>query len=65
MFEVFLDIHAQAFLKEAGESMHSRVRETLEELALDPVPQGAKRIINDLCKYTIDALCKYTIVYVS
>ncbi|MDR7665966.1 type II toxin-antitoxin system RelE/ParE family toxin [Methanosarcina sp. Z-7115] len=45
MFEVFLDIHAQAFLKEAGESMHSRVKETLEELALDPVPQGAKRII--------------------
>ncbi len=45
MFEVFLDIPAQAFLEEAGESMHSRVRETLEELALDPVPQGAKRII--------------------
>lgn len=45
MFKVFLDIPAQTFLKEAGESMNSRVREILEELALDPVPQGAKRII--------------------
>ncbi len=45
MFKVFLDIPAQAYLKEAGEIMNSRVREILEELALDPVPQGAKRII--------------------
>jgi mRNA-degrading endonuclease RelE of RelBE toxin-antitoxin system len=45
MFEVFLDIPAQAFLKEAGESLRSRIRETLEELSLDPIPQGAKRII--------------------
>lgn len=45
MFKVFLDTPAQAYLKEAGEIMNSRVREILEELALDPVPQGAKRII--------------------
>lgn len=45
MFEVFFDIPAQDFMEEADESTHSRVRETLEELALDPVPQGAKRII--------------------
>ncbi|WP_269849939.1 hypothetical protein [Methanosarcina horonobensis] len=32
-------------MQNADESVHSRVRETLEELALDPVPQGAKRII--------------------
>ena len=46
MFEVFFDIPAQDFMKEADENTHSRVRETLEELALDPVPQGAKRIID-------------------
>lgn len=45
MFEVFFDIPAQDFMKEADENIHSRVRETLEELALDPVPQGAKRIL--------------------
>ncbi|WP_048139034.1 type II toxin-antitoxin system RelE/ParE family toxin [Methanosarcina horonobensis] len=45
MFEVFFDIPAQDFMQNADESVHSRVRETLEELALDPVPQGAKRII--------------------
>lgn len=45
MFEVFFDIPAQDFMEEADESTHSRVRETLEELALDPVPQGAKRIL--------------------
>jgi mRNA-degrading endonuclease RelE of RelBE toxin-antitoxin system len=45
MFEVFFDIPAQDFMKEADENTHSRVRETLEELAFDPVPQGAKRII--------------------
>ena len=45
MFKVLLDIPAYTFLAEADETMHSRVRETLEELALDPVPRGAKRII--------------------
>ncbi len=45
MFEVFFDIPAQDFLTEADESTHARIRETLEELALDPVPPGAKRII--------------------
>lgn len=45
MFEVFFDIPAQNFFTEADESTHARIRETLEELALDPVPQGAKRII--------------------
>lgn len=46
MFEVFFDIPAQDFMKEADENTHFRVKETLEELALDPVPQGAKRIID-------------------
>jgi mRNA-degrading endonuclease RelE of RelBE toxin-antitoxin system len=45
MFEVFLDIPAQTFLKEAGESIRSRTKEIFEELSLDPIPQGAKRII--------------------
>ncbi|TFH03822.1 MAG: hypothetical protein E4H06_03910 [Methanosarcina sp.] len=45
MFEVFFDIPAQDFMMKADESTHSRVRETLEELAFDPVPLGAKRII--------------------
>ncbi len=45
MFKILLDIPAYIFLAEAGETTRSRVRETLEELALDPVPQGAKRII--------------------
>lgn len=45
MFEVFFDIPAQDFMKEADGSTHARVREILEELAFDPVPQGAKRII--------------------
>lgn len=45
MFEVFLDIPAQAFSKSADEITYSRIKETLDELALDPVPQRAKRII--------------------
>ena len=45
MFEVFFDIPARNFIKDADENTHSRVRETLEELALDPVPPGAKRVI--------------------
>jgi mRNA-degrading endonuclease RelE of RelBE toxin-antitoxin system len=45
MFEVFFDLPAQDFMKGADESTHSRVREILEELAFDPVPLGAKRII--------------------
>jgi mRNA-degrading endonuclease RelE of RelBE toxin-antitoxin system len=47
MFEVFFDIPAQDFMKDADENTHSRVKETLEELALDPVPLGAKRIIEN------------------
>lgn len=47
MFEVFFDIPAQDFMEGADENTHFRVRETLEELALDPVPQGAKRIIEN------------------
>jgi mRNA-degrading endonuclease RelE of RelBE toxin-antitoxin system len=45
MFEVFFDIPAQAFLKTADEMTYSRVKEILGELALDPVPPRAKRII--------------------
>jgi mRNA-degrading endonuclease RelE of RelBE toxin-antitoxin system len=45
MFEVFFDLPAQDFMRKADENTHSRVREILEELAFDPVPQGAKRII--------------------
>lgn len=45
MFEVLLDIPAQAFLKMADEMTYSRVKETLGELAFDPVPPRAKRII--------------------
>jgi mRNA-degrading endonuclease RelE of RelBE toxin-antitoxin system len=45
VFEVLLDIPAQAFLKMADEMTYSRVKETLGELALDPVPPRAKRII--------------------
>jgi mRNA-degrading endonuclease RelE of RelBE toxin-antitoxin system len=47
MFEVFFDIPAQDFMEDADENTHSRVKETLEELALDPVPLGAKRIIEN------------------
>jgi len=43
MFEVFFDIPAQDFVERADENTHSRVRETLEELALDPVPRGRKK----------------------
>ena len=42
MFDVFLDIPAQAFLKEEGEKVYSRVIETLDELAFDPVPPKRK-----------------------
>jgi mRNA-degrading endonuclease RelE of RelBE toxin-antitoxin system len=45
MFEIFLDIPAQDFIKTADKIVRLRVKETLEELALDPVPHGAKRII--------------------
>jgi mRNA-degrading endonuclease RelE of RelBE toxin-antitoxin system len=45
MFEVFLDLPAQAFLRLADSITYSRVKETLGELALDPVPQEAKRVI--------------------
>lgn len=45
MFEVFLDISVQAFLKGADETILFRVKETLEELAHDPVPYEAKRVI--------------------
>jgi mRNA-degrading endonuclease RelE of RelBE toxin-antitoxin system len=45
MFEIFLDIPAQDFIKKADKIVRLRVKETLEELALDPVPHGAKRII--------------------
>jgi hypothetical protein len=38
VFEVLLDIPAQAFLKTADEMTYSRVKETLGELALDPAP---------------------------
>lgn len=45
MFKVLIDIPAQAFLKSADEITYSRIKETLDELVLDPVPPRAKRII--------------------
>lgn len=47
MFKVLIDIPAQAFLKSADEMTYSRVKETLDELVLDPVPPRAKRIIEN------------------
>lgn len=45
MLEVLLDIPAQTFLKMADEMTYSRLKDTLDELVLDPVRQRAKRII--------------------
>lgn len=45
MFTILLDIPAYTFLAEIDETTRSRVRKALDELALDPVPRGAKRII--------------------
>jgi mRNA-degrading endonuclease RelE of RelBE toxin-antitoxin system len=45
MFEILLDIPAQNFLKTADETTYLRVKEILNELALDPVPHRAKRVI--------------------
>jgi mRNA-degrading endonuclease RelE of RelBE toxin-antitoxin system len=45
MFDIFVDIPAQDFVKTSDTIVRSRIRETLEELTLDPVPHGAKRII--------------------
>jgi len=45
MFEVLLDVPAQAFLKSTDETTYSRIKETLNDLVLDPVPPRAKRII--------------------
>lgn len=45
MFEIFLDIPVQNFLRLEDEITYSRVKETLYELSLDPVPQRAKRVI--------------------
>lgn len=46
MFEVFLDIPAQVFLEDEGERVYSRVIETLDELAFDPLPPKAKGVID-------------------
>jgi len=45
MFEVFIDMPAQAFLKSADKVIYSRLKEILDGFVLDPVPRGAKRII--------------------
>lgn len=44
-FNVLLEIPAQSFLIQSDETVRSRTRETLNELANDPVPRNAKRII--------------------
>lgn len=44
-FNVFFYIPAQSFLIQSDETVRSRTRETLNELANDPVPRNAKRII--------------------
>jgi mRNA-degrading endonuclease RelE of RelBE toxin-antitoxin system len=45
VFEVFLDIPTQAFSKQSDEIVRSRIKETLNDLSRDPVPGGAKRLI--------------------
>jgi mRNA-degrading endonuclease RelE of RelBE toxin-antitoxin system len=45
VFEVLLDIPAQAFLKQSEDIVRSRIKETLNDLSRDPVPGGAKRLI--------------------
>lgn len=51
MFEIFLDVPAQAFLKVSDQIVLSRIKATLNELALDPVPQEAKGLIESLEKF--------------
>lgn len=45
VFEVFLDIPAQVFLKQSDDIVRARIKETLNDLSHDPVPGGAKRLI--------------------
>jgi mRNA-degrading endonuclease RelE of RelBE toxin-antitoxin system len=45
MFEIYLDIPAQKFLKKTDRITAERIMESIEKLVEDPIPHDSKRVI--------------------
>ena len=63
MFEIFLDIPAQKYLKKLDEHIALRIIESIEKLAQDPIPHDSKRVIGIKEKIFRIRVGKFRVLY--
>jgi mRNA-degrading endonuclease RelE of RelBE toxin-antitoxin system len=63
MFEIYLDIPAQKFLKKTDRITAERIMESIEKLAEDPIPHDSKRVIGMNEKVFRIRAGKYRVLY--
>lgn len=63
MFDIFLDIPAQKFLKKLDITNSQRIIETIRKLTKDPIPHNSKRIIGEKEKVFRIRVGKFRVLY--
>ncbi|MFA4956114.1 MAG: type II toxin-antitoxin system RelE/ParE family toxin [Candidatus Methanoperedens sp.] len=63
MFEIYLDIPAQKFLKKTDKITAERIMESIEKLAEDPIPHDSKRVVGMNEKAFRIRTGKYRVLY--
>jgi mRNA interferase RelE/StbE len=63
MFDIFLDIPAQKFLKKLDIASGQRIIEAIKKLAEDPIPHNSKRIIGEKEKVFRIRVGKFRVLY--
>ncbi|MCL7414794.1 MAG: type II toxin-antitoxin system RelE/ParE family toxin [ANME-2 cluster archaeon] len=63
IFDIYLDIPAQKFLKKLDLSSSLRIIETIKKLAEDPIPHDSKRIIGEKEKVFRIRVGKFRVLY--
>ncbi|HUW66942.1 MAG TPA: type II toxin-antitoxin system RelE/ParE family toxin [Candidatus Nanoarchaeia archaeon] len=63
MFDIFLDIPAQKFLKKLEITSSQRIIEAIRKLTEDPIPHDSKRIIGEKEKVFRIRVGKFRVLY--
>jgi mRNA interferase RelE/StbE len=63
MFDIFLDIPAQKFLKKLEITSSQRIIEVIRKLTEDPIPHDSKRIIGEKEKVFRIRVGKFRVLY--
>ncbi|MEA3229851.1 MAG: type II toxin-antitoxin system RelE/ParE family toxin [archaeon] len=63
MFDIFLDIPAQKYLKKLDKKTTQRIVDSIAKLADDPIPHDSKRIMDETKKVFRKRVGRFRILY--